>query len=244
MVIEFLGIRMYTLGLYTAFGALCAAAVIGVLGSSLGLKRGSALLAVLLPAVCGLVCSRLAFCAVYRFSGKALPLSLWAEASGGGWSLAGLLAGWALGGWFAARAAGEGTGTILDILCLAVLPLIAAERMGEARIPAGNDATVHTIAAAAALALFMVLLALLVRKRETDGTLSAVFLVLAGAGTTVLEGLREKAFLPVFGGTSLLQAAGIAMIAAGIPAVIHQVRKKKNEPLPDDHSYRKGKRAP
>ena len=38
---------MYTLGLYTAFGALCAAAVIGVLGSSLGLKRGSALLAVL-----------------------------------------------------------------------------------------------------------------------------------------------------------------------------------------------------
>ena len=94
------------------------------------------------------------------------------------------------------------------------------------------------------VALFMILLALLVRKRETDGTLAAVFLVLAGAGTTVLEGLREKAFLPVFGGTSLLQAAGIAMIAAGIPAVIHQVRKKKNEPLPDDHSYRKGKRAP
>ena len=225
---------MSSLGLYTAFGALCAAAVIGVLGSSLGLKRGSALLVFLFPAVCGLVCSRLAFCTVYRFSGKALPISLWAEASGG-WSLAGLLAGWALGGWFAARAAGEGTGTILDILCLAVLPLIAAERMGEARIPAGNDATVHTTAAAAALALFIFLLALLVRKRDADGTLAAVFLVLAGAGTTVLEGLREKAFLPVAGGMSLLQAAGIAMLAAGIPAVIHQVRKGKKETPPDNH---------
>ena len=235
MVIEFLGMRMYTLGLYTVFGALCAAAVIGVLGSSLGLKRGSALLVFLFPAVCGLVCSRLAFCAVYRFSGKALPLSLWAEAPGGGWSLAGLLAGFAMGGWIVARAAGERTGTILDILCLAVLPLIAAERMGEARIPAGNDATVHTTAAAAALALFFFLLALLVRKRDADGTLAAVFLVLAGAGTAVLESLREKAFLPVAGGMSLLQAAGIAMLAAGIPAVIHQVRKGKKETPPDNH---------
>lgn len=234
MVIEFLGIRMYTLGLYTAFGAACAAAVTGVLGSGLGLKRGSALLVVLLSAVCGLACSRLAFCAVYRADGKAIPIALWAEAAGGGWSLAGLLAGVALGGRIAAWAAGERTGTIFDILSCAVLPLIAAERMGEARISAGRDAAVHTAAAAAALALFVVLLVLLVKKRKADGTLAAVFLVLAGAGTVELESLRETAFLPV-GGLSLLQVTGIVMLAAGIPAVILQVRRGKGKPQPDSH---------
>lgn len=235
MVIEFLGIRMYTLGLYTAFGALCAAAVVGVLGRGLGLKRGSAPLVVLFAGVCGLVCSRLAFCAAYRLSGKALPLFLWADLAGGGWSLAGLLAGFALGGWIAARTAREKAGTVFDMLSCAVLPLIAAERIGEARISGRDDAAVHTAAAVAALVLFVVLLFLLVKRRVADGTLVCVFLVLAGAGTVVLESLRKTAFLPV-GSLSLLQVTGIIMLAAGIPAVVLQVRRGRNKTWPESHS--------
>lgn len=212
MIIEFAGLRLYTLGLYTALGVLCAAAVTGVLGRSLGLKRGSAALVLLLSLLCGMAMSRLAFCLVYRADGTALPVRMWLRVTDGGWSLAGLYAGTAAGGWIAARLAGEKTHEVSDILCCAILPVLCAVRLGEARITGGNSTELLYASAAAALGLFVLLLAILVRRRRADGTMTAVFLVLAGAGTVVTEGLR---------GTEdrinvLSQAAGAAMLAAGI----------------------------
>ncbi len=223
MIIEFAGLRLYTLGLYTALGVLCAAAVTGVLGKSLGMKRGSAVLLLLFPILCGMVLSRLVFCLVYRAEATALPARLWFRVTDGGWSLAGLYTGVAAGGWIAARLTGEKTHEVSDVLCCAILPVLCAIRMGEARISGGGDTTVFYAAAAAALGLLMLLLAVLVRRRCADGTMTAVFLVLAGGGTYVIGRLRGTDARTAV----LSQAAGAVMLAVGIFTAVRLHRKHR-----------------
>ena len=134
VIIEVFGIRVYAFGACVMLGAVCAMIVTGMMSRVFRLKPGAAPLIGLLSMVFGIVFSRLGFCLMNRELGQMMPLSVWPWIAGGGWSMSGLIAGVFLSGFVSARLLKEKTGRVMDILALAVLPLIAAERIGERRI--------------------------------------------------------------------------------------------------------------
>ena len=248
VIIEIFGVRMYAFGACVAAGALCAAAVLFVLSKVLKLKKGTAELTALLSALCGLVCSRLAFCLLNQELGRMTPVEVWPQISGGGWSMAGLIGGVFLGGWISARIMKEKTGRILDTLSLSVLPLIAAERFAESRIEefdisraldsdflknsflaVGEDEpclATYYLATAAALILFFILLAMFFRRPE-DGELTIRFLLLFGAVSIILESLRYDFFLSI-SFVGLQQVAAALALALGVVLAARRGNRPKS----------------
>lgn len=247
VIIEVFGVRVYAFGLYVTLGALCSMVTLGLLLRSSGVKPGTAPLTALLAMVCGILCSRLAFCLLNQELGQMTPVSFWPQLAGGGWSLFGLIGGIFLGGWVSARIMKEKTGRILDILSVSLLPTVIAERIGENRIEdfdisrpldnpwlaksflaVGEDEpclATYYVAAAAALVLFVVLLIRFCRS-ETDGNTVTAFLLLFGAGAVVLESLRYDRFLSIsFVGLQQILAA--VMLAAGVVIAFARNRKRK-----------------
>ena len=134
VIIEVLGIRMYAFGACVALGVLFAVISLCVTGRHLSFKKGTALLTAVISILSGILCSRVAFCLLNKELGHMTPLSFWPQVSGGGWSMFGLIGGVLIGGYISARIMKEDTGKVLDAVSLSVLPMIAAERMGESRI--------------------------------------------------------------------------------------------------------------
>lgn len=247
VIIEIFGIRMYAYGVYVALGALCSMLMIGMMSRFLGLKKGTAALTALLSGVSGLVCSRLAFCLLNQELGSLTPFHIWPQINSGGWSMFGLIGGVFLGGWISARIMKEKAGKVLDVLSLSILPLIAAERIGENRIDyfdisrtldsdflnnsflsVGSDErylATYYVAAAVAVILFFVLLCFSFR-RERYGSLTVRFLLLFGAASIITESLRYDFFLSI-SFVGLQQVAAALMLALGvILAVIRSNRPK------------------
>ena len=247
VIIEIFGIRMYAYGVYVALGALCSMLMIGMMSRFLGLKKGTAALTALLSGVSGLVCSRLAFCLLNQELGVLTPFHIWPQINSGGWSMFGLIGGVFLGGWISARIMKEKAGKVLDVLSLSILPLIAAERIGENRIDyfdisrtldsdflnnsflsVGSDErylATYYVAAAVAVILFVVLLCFSFR-RERYGSLTLRFLLLFGAASIITESLRYDFFLSI-SFVGLQQVAAALMLALGvILAVIRSNRPK------------------
>ncbi len=247
VIIEIFGIRMYAYGVYVALGALCSMLMIGMMSRFLDLKKGTAALTALLSGVTGLVCSRLAFCLLNQELGVLTPFHIWPQINSGGWSMFGLIGGVFLGGWISARIMKEKAGKVLDVLSLSILPLIAAERIGENRIDyfdisrtldsdflnnsflsVGSDErylATYYVAAAVAVILFVVLLCFSFR-RERYGSLTVRFLLLFGAASIITESLRYDFFLSI-SFVGLQQVAAALMLALGvILAVIRSNRPK------------------
>ena len=245
VIIELLGIRMYAFGLYVMLGTVCAAVILGVAGGVLHLKKGTVPLTFLLSLVLGIVCSRLVFCLLNRELGRMTPFSVWFQTAGGGWSLFGMLGGAALAGWLSAQITKENTGSIMDVLSLAVLPVIAAERIGENRIEdfdisrpldstfltgsflaVGEDEpclATYYVAAAAAVILF-VYLAVRFSRRGPDGNVAILFLLLFGASAIITESLRYDRFLSIsFVGMQQIFAA--LTLAAGVILAVRRSGK-------------------
>lgn len=240
VILEILGIRMYAFGVYIALGTLCAMAVIGVMARYRNLKPGTASLTALLSAVCGIAVSRLAFCLLNQDLNMFDYMHAWPQLSGGGWSMFGLIGGVYLGGWISAKITKERTGRIFDVLSLALLPLMAAERIGESRIDdfdvsraldsevmKNSFLAVHEdepvlatyyVAAFMMVVLFVALLIRACRKYEQDGNLTVVFLLVFGAASIILESLRYDFFLSIsFVGLQQVAAAltlGLGVILA------------------------------
>ena len=157
----------------------------------------------------------------------------------------GLIGGVFLGGVISAGIAREKTARIMDALSLSILPLIAAERIGENRIedfdisrPLDNAflaksflavgeeepcLATYYVAAAVAVVLFIVLAFRFTRK-EQAGNLTIAFLLLFGAASIVTESLRYDRFLSI-SCVGLQQIAAALMLALG---VILAVRRSKN----------------
>ncbi len=248
VIIEVFGIRMYAFGVYVALGVLCAVATVFVFAHYLHLKKGAAEVTALLSGVCGLVCSRIAFCLLNQELGALTPFHIWPQINSGGWSLFGLIGGIFLGGWISARILKEKTGTILDILSIAVLPLVAAERIGENRMDyfdisrtldstflndtflvIGEDESylaTYYLAAAVAVILFIVLL-LLSSRTVMDGSVAIRFLLLFGAASIITESLRYDFFLSV-SFVGLQQVAAAIMLALGIILSIRRSNRPKS----------------
>ena len=250
VIIEIFGIRMYAFGLYVALGALFAMLVLGVISSWLRLKKGTAVLTALLSGLCGLIFSRLAFCLLNQELGTLTPFHIWPQINSGGWSMFGLIGGVFLGGWLSAVILHEKAGNILDVLSLAILPLITAERIGENRIDyfdisrtldssflnnsflsVGDDErylATYYLAAIVAVILFVSLMILLIRY-GTDGKLTVSFLILFGAASIITESLRYDFFLSI-SFVKLQQIAGALMLALGIILAICRCNRPKSVP--------------
>ena len=248
VIVELFGIRMYAFGLYLALGVLFAVIVLAIAGRTLGLKKGTVPLTVVLSYICGLVMSRVFFCLLNQELGQMTPFSFWPHLDGGGWSMFGLIGGVWLGGYISAKLMKEKPGKILDALSLAVLPLIAAERIGENRIEdfdisrpldstflhgtflaVGEDEpclATYYIAAAVAVILFVVLAFRFCRNR-VPGNLTIEFLLLFGAASIITESLRYDRFLSItFVG--LQQVTAAFMLATGVILAVRRSNRMKS----------------
>ena len=248
VIVELFGIRMYAFGLYVALGTLFAVIVLAIAGRTLGLKKGTVPLTAVLSSICGLVVSRIVFCLLNQELGQMTPFSFWPHLDGGGWSLFGLIGGIWLGGYISAKVMKEKPGRILDTLSLAVLPLIAAERIGENRIEdfdisrpldsmflqgtflaVGEDEpclATYYIAAAVAVILFVILAFRFCRNRK-PGNLTIEFLLLFGAASIITESLRYDRFLSItFVG--LQQIAAAIMLATGVILAVRRSNRPKS----------------
>lgn len=248
VIIEVLGIRMYAFGAYVALGVLFAVISLCVTGRSLSFKKGTAILTAVVSIICGAICSRVSFCLLNKELGHMTPLSFWPQVNGGGWSMFGLIAGVLIGGYISARITKENTGKVLDAVSLAILPMIAAERMGESRIEdfdisrpldstflygsflatPGDEPCLATyyVAAAVAVVLF-VFLAMRMSRREKAGNLANAFLLLFGATSIITESLRYDRFLSV-SFVGLQQIAAALMLAAGIVLAVVRGNRPKS----------------
>ena len=239
VIIEVFGIRMYAFGAYVALGVLFAVLSLCVTGRCFSFKKGTALLTACLSILSGFLCSRATFCLLNRELGHMTPLSFWPQVSGGGFSMFGLIGGVMAGGFVSARIMREDAGRVLDAVCLAVLPMIAAERLGESRIEdfdisrpldtplfsrsflaVGEDEpclATYYVAAAVAVILFVVLAVRMTRKNK-GGNLTIAFLLLFGAASIITESLRYDRFLSVsFVGLQQIAAAmtlGLGVVLA------------------------------
>ena len=248
VIIEIFGVKVYAFGLYVMIGTICSMITLGLLAKAFQLKPGTAPLSALLAMVVGIICSRLTFCLLNQELGQMTPVSFWPQLAGGGWSMFGLVGGVFLGGWAASRIMKEKTAKVLDILSVSLLPTIVAERIAENRIEdfdisraldspllansflaVGEDEpclATYYVAAAAALALFVILL-IRISRQKADGDTVIAFLLLFGAGGVVLESLRYDRFLSIsFVGLQQIMAA--VMLAVGV--VIAFVRGRKQKP--------------
>ena len=247
LFIGIFGLKVYTFGLYVMIGAAFSMLALYLLGRTSVLKKGTLPLTALLSLLLGPVVSRLVFCLLNRELGRMMPLNTWFEVTGGGWSMFGLLGGVMLAGWLSAKIMKEKAGRILDILCISVLPAIIAERIAENRtedfdisraidnkflaksfLAVGEDEpclATYYFAAAAALALFVILLVRYAKRKE-DGDVTISFLLLFGAVAIVTESLRYDRFLSIsFVGLQQIFAA--VMLAIGV--IIAWTRGKRDK---------------
>ena len=243
VIIEVLGIRMYAFGACVALGVLFAVITLCVTGRHLSFQKGTVLLTAVISILSGILCSRVAFCLLNKELGHMTPLSFWPQLSGGGWSMFGLIGGVLVGGYISARIMKE----VLDAVSLSLLPMIAAERMGESRIEdfdisrpldsaflkdsflavGGDEPCLATYyVAAAAAVLLCVVLAVRMSHKERSGNIANAFLLLFGAVSIITESLRYDRFLSV-SFVGLQQIAAALTLAAGIVfAIIRGDRKK------------------
>ena len=246
VIIELFGIRVYAFGACVMLGTVCAMIVTGVMCRAYRMKKGAAPLIGLMSMVFGIVVSRLAFCLMNQELGQMMPLHVWPWVAAGGWSMSGLIAGVILSGFVSARILKEKPGKVLDILTLAVLPVIIAERFGERWIEdfdisrpldsaflaksflaTGTDdpcLATYYVAAAVSLALFIILL-FRTGKKEQDGRIAVSFLLLFGASSVVLESLRYDRFLSI-SFVGLQQVLAAVMLAAGVILAVKMSRRR------------------
>ncbi len=248
VILELFGIRMYAFGAYVALGTLFAVIVLAMAGRTLSLKKGTVPLTACLTILCAFLGARVAFCLLNRELGHSTPLFFWPQVNGGGWSMFGLIGGALIGGLFSALMTKEKTGRVLDAVSLSLLPMIAAERIGENRIEdfdisrpldstflngtflaVGEDEpclATYYVAAAVAIILFAVL-ALRLNRKERKGNLTNAFLLLFGAASIVTESLRYDRYLSV-SFVGLQQIAAACMLALGVALAVKRSGRAKS----------------
>ena len=241
VILELFGIRMYAFGAYVALGTLFAVIVLAMAGRTLSLKKGTVPLTACLTILCAFLGARVAFCLLNRELGHSTPLFFWPQVNGGGWSMFGLIGGALTGGLISALMTKEKTGRVLDAVSLSLLPMIAAERIGENRIedfdisrPLDSTFLNGTFLAVGedepCLATYYVaaaVLALRLNRKERKGNLTNAFLLLFGAASIVTESLRYDRYLSV-SFVGLQQIAAACMLALGVALAVKRSGRAKS----------------
>ena len=241
VLLNLFGTEVYAFGFYCAIGALAAALVLSVLCREGRIRKGGSACVFLLCAVCGLLCSRLAFCLLNRSLGGGMPFAAWFRITEGGWSMAGLIGGILLGARLSAGLIRESRQKVFDYVCCSVPLLIAAVKIGESKLAdfdisrplaAGFPPVIpfltvqdpkysgvyylatHRLGMIFAIGLFLILAFFLTRPDRRPGDTGLLFLLLCGAGGVLLESLRYDHFLE-FSFVRLEQVFYACMLAAG-----------------------------
>lgn len=247
--ITLLGVETYRFGCFVALGLVAAAAVIAFLSWAKRCKKGTAPLLTLCCMVLGGVCSRIGFCLMNQELGDSMPLGTWLQITGGGWSMIGLVGGAFLASLVTAALTRQKTAEMADITAVALPIFMVAERLGEGSIPdfdvsralendflkgsflaftdLYDDAYLATyrLAAICMGILFAVLLADMIRGKK-HGDTAALFLILYGAMTVILESLRYDRFLSITF-VHLEQVLAAVVMLIGILLAGRGTRKKK-----------------
>lgn len=217
--ISILGVEMYAYGLHIAAGILAAVVAMAILARAKQMKKGTVPLMTVCGILLGGIFSRLFFCLMDQSMGMAVPFSSWFQITGGGWSMAGMIAGVFLAAWLSGKISGQDPMKMLDLASCAIPAVMMAERLGDRLIEDFNtsrpltegalansflavqgdyDTYLRTyyLCAAAALILFLVLCRMFLSNRR-NGNVWIAFLLLCGGGGILLESLRYDYFLSI-----------------------------------------------
>ena len=159
----------------------------------------------------------------------------------GGWSLYGMIFGVLFAAWVSSKITGEKADKLLDIVCCSIPLMIIAERLGEkvfevfnisrsirdGQFPANTFLAVndpeygdsylatYIYCAVAAMLLFLVLVFMLTRADRNEGDIWILFMLLCGAGGTMLASLRSDSFMEI-SFVKLQQVAAAALLVWGM----------------------------
>ena len=247
---DFLGVKVYTFGLYAALGLALALIALWILLRRAKWPKGAAALTGALAMICGFIVSRLFFCFMDQGLGGPVPLRGVLLVTGGGYSMMGALIGACIGAIAAAKIMKRPPAALLDMLAPAFLLFVACERLGEGCIedfgisrPLVSDLlkgsfiaiegdydwvlATYLIEAFVALVLALVLLWDVNKKGRRAGNTFLLFLLLFGASQVILESLRfdQHMHLSFVG---LQQVIAMLLLAAGVTVLA--LRRMKDKP--------------
>ena len=247
---DFLGVKVYTFGLYAALGLALALIALWILLRRAKWPKGAAALTGALAKICGFIVSRLFFCFMDQGLGGPVPLRGVLLVTGGGYSMMGALIGACIGAIAAAKIMKRPPAALLDMLAPAFLLFVACERLGEGCIedfgisrPLVSDLlkgsfiaiegdydwvlATYLIEAFVALVLALVLLWDVNKKGRRAGNTFLLFLLLFGASQVILESLRfdQHMHLSFVG---LQQVIAMLLLAAGVTVLA--LRRMKDKP--------------
>ena len=246
---DFLGMQVYTFGLYAALGMALAMIALGMLLRRARWPKGAAALTGTLAIGCGFVVSRLFFCFMDQGLGGPVPLRGVLLVTGGGYSMMGALLGACIGAIAAAKIMKQSSAALLDLLAPAFMLFVVCERLGEGYIddfgisrPLVSDLlkgsflaiegdydwvlATYLIEAFVAFVLALVLLRDVSKKDRRAGNTFLLFLLLFGASQVILESLRfdQHMHLSFVG---LQQVIAILLLAAGV--IVLALRRMKDK---------------
>ncbi|MBR1586116.1 MAG: prolipoprotein diacylglyceryl transferase [Clostridia bacterium] len=242
----FLGVQVYSFGLFAALGLALALAVLALLLHRAKWKRGTAALTGVLAMIAGLIVSRLFFGLLDQTLGVALPLWAMVQVTAGGFSMMGALLGACMGAILAAKITRQNAARLLDFLAPAFLLFVSCERLGEGYIDdfgisrylvgdlfkgsflavdGGGEwyLATYLIESFAALVIALILLRDLNGKRRAGDTF-ILFLLLFGASQTILESLRYDQHMH-YAFVGLQHVMAMALLGSAL--IVLYIRRKK-----------------
>ena len=237
----FLGVEVYTFGLYAALGMALAMILLALLLRRAKWRKGTAALAGCLAIGLGFLLSRLFFGLMDQNLGQAMPLWAMLRFNSGGYSMTGALLGACMGAIAAARLTKQSAPRLLDFLAPPLLLFVACERLGEGFIEdfgisrsltdtllQGTFLAVkgdyswrlctYLVESFAALVLCLVLLRDLAGNRRAGDTF-LLFLLLYGACQVLMESLRYDQHMTVKAFVKLQQIIAMMFLGAGVIAL-------------------------
>ncbi len=240
----FLGVRVYSFGLYAALGMALALITLSLLSRKAKWKTGTAPLLGFLALVLGFVFSRVFYCLLDESLGRPMPLWAAVQLDVGGYSAMGALLGACLGAVAAGWITGQSGARLLDYIAPAFLLFLACERLGEGYIEYfgvsralsgdllinsflavemedGYYLATYLIESFVALVLALVLIKEMNAHRRA-GDLFIKFMLLFGATQIILESLRYDNHMTVHAFVRLEQI--LAMTLLGVAVILLAAR--------------------
>ena len=245
---EFLGIRVYSFGLWIALGLLLAVLVLIFLNRRMKKPAGAAALQSVLCIACGCVLSRVLFGLLDASLDQVMPLWAMIRLNVGGYSLYGALAGACLAMWIAAKITKCRPAEYLDILAPAFLAFTACERLGESVIDGfgwsrglksgflhqpwlavvDDYETWYLMTWRVEFVIVLILLAVLivdVLRPHKAGHTFLKYMMLFGATQIIMESLRYDQHMTVRSFVRMEQI--FSMVLLGVAVIILAVRQWK-----------------
>lgn len=245
----FLGMEVYSFGLYVTLGLALAMILLSLLIHKAGLKKGTAPLTGVLSMGLGFVLSRLLFGFMDESLGQVMPLWVMLRVNTGGYSMMGALLGASIGAALSARLTRQNAARLLDLLAPALLLFVACERLGEGYIEEfgvsrllsdnlfngsflavegdyGWRLNTYLLESVTAFLLTLILLRDTGRSRRMGNTFLA-FLLLFGGSQILLESLRYDQHMTIKAYVKLQQVISMMLLGTGVIVLAVRNLKKR-----------------